>query len=216
MRGCRVQVGNESVRVEEDGFEHTAPDHVNLPDKNPRDRRYLKFVPSLKGFFGKRTPVAQPILQGLSEMIATMHGSSDMSFDFYDHPDEFRQRVEHCTDLSMHRVNAQHAATGPFAGGYIVEQLGNWIPDRRPWLQEAVSTLFCSRFCTTLLQPWSWRMAEAFPYAAIHLHPSSLLLLDRIFDVKPLGCVQLSKGAGTRRLPRWCRTSRWPRHKTTG
>lgn len=39
-------------------------------------------------------------------------------------------------------------------------------------------------------------MAEAFPYAAIHLHSSSLFLLDRILDVEALGCIQINKDVG--------------------
>jgi len=39
-------------------------------------------------------------------------------------------------------------------------------------------------------------MAEAFPYAAIHLHSSSLFLLDRILDVEALGCTQINKDVG--------------------
>ena len=39
-------------------------------------------------------------------------------------------------------------------------------------------------------------MAEAFPYAAIHLHSSSLFLLDRILDVQALRCIQINKDVG--------------------
>ena len=46
------------------------------------------------------------------------------------------------------------------------------------------------------VQPWDRRMAEAFPYAAIHLHSSSLFLLDRILDVEALGCIQINKDVG--------------------
>ena len=39
-------------------------------------------------------------------------------------------------------------------------------------------------------------MAEAFPYAAIHLHSSSLFLLERILDVEALRCIQINKDVG--------------------
>jgi hypothetical protein len=196
MLGCRVQIGDESVWAEEGGFEYAALDRVDFSDENPWRRKYLDFVATLKGYFGGRVPVGQPILRGPSDMIAAMRGSSEMIFDFYDRPDEFRQLAERCTEFAIGLVRTQHAVTGPFAGGYLIEQLGLWAPDRLARLQEDSSALFSPALYTTLLQPWDRRMAEAFPFAAIHLHSSSLFLLDRILDVETLGCIQINKDVG--------------------
>ncbi len=196
MLGCRVHIGNESVWAEEGGFEYAALDRVDFSDENPWRRKYLEFVATLRGYFGGRIPVGQPILRGPSDMIAAMRGSSEMIFDFYDRPDEFWQLAARCTEFAIRLVRAQHAATGPFAGGYLIEQLGLWAPDRLARLQEDSSALFSPAIYTTLLQPWDRRMADAFPYAAIHLHSSSLFLLDRILEVEALGCIQINKDVG--------------------
>ncbi|HTU03209.1 MAG TPA: hypothetical protein VMG58_15370, partial [Candidatus Sulfotelmatobacter sp.] len=39
-------------------------------------------------------------------------------------------------------------------------------------------------------------MAEAFPVSAIHLHSSSLFLLERILDIEALRCIQINKDVG--------------------
>jgi len=39
-------------------------------------------------------------------------------------------------------------------------------------------------------------MAEAFPANLIHLHTSSLHILDRILDVDALRCIQINKDVG--------------------
>lgn len=196
MLGCRVQIGNESVWAEEGGFEFAALGRVDFSDENPWRRKYLEFVEMLKEHFGDRVPVGQPILRGPSDMIAAMRGSSEMIFDFYDHPDAFRTLAERCTEFAIGLVRTQHAITGPFAGGYLIEQLGLWAPDRLARLQEDSSAFFSPDLYTSLLQPWDRRMAEAFPYAAIHLHSSSLFLLDRILEVEALGCIQINKDVG--------------------
>jgi hypothetical protein len=196
MLGCRIQIGAESIWAEEGGFEYADLPRVDFTDENPWRRKYLDFVVTLKGHFGDRVPVGQPILRGPSDMIAAMRGSSEMIFDFYDHPDDFRRLAERCTDFAIGLVRAQHEITGPFAGGYLIEQLGIWAPDRLARLQEDSSALFSPDLYTTLLQPWDRRMADAFPYAAIHLHSSSLFLLDRILDIESLGCIQINKDVG--------------------
>jgi hypothetical protein len=184
------------VWAEEGRFEYAELDRIDFSDENPWRRKYLEFVRTLKAHLGDRMPVGQPILRGPSDMIAAMRGSSEMVFDLYDRPDEFRRLAERCTEFAIRLVSAQHAVSGPFAGGYLIEQLGLWAPDRLVRLQEDSSALFSPDLYATLLQPWDRRMAEAFPYAAIHLHSSSLFLLDRILDVKALGCIQINKDVG--------------------
>ena len=40
------------------------------------------------------------------------------------------------------------------------------------------------------------RQASSFPYSVIHLHSSSLFLLDDILDMETLKCVQINKDVG--------------------
>jgi hypothetical protein len=196
MLGCPVRVGNESIWAEEGGFQYNDHHRVDFSDENPWRRKYLAFVAMLQEHFGNRIPVGQPILRGPSDMIAAMRGSSEMIFDLYDRPQEFSRLAECCTDFAIDLVRAQHAITGPFFGGYLIEQLGLWAPDRLIRQQEDASALFSPHLYTALLQPWDRRMAEAFPYSAIHLHSSSLFLLERILDVEALGCIQINKDVG--------------------
>jgi hypothetical protein len=153
MLGCRVQIGEESIWAEEGGFEYADLPRVDFTGENPWRRKYLEFVATLKGHFGDRVPVGQPILRGPSDMIAAMRGSSEMIFDFYDDPDDFRRLAERCTDFAIRLVSSQQAITGPFAGGYLIEQLGIWAPDRLARLQEDSSALFSPDLYTTLCSP---------------------------------------------------------------
>jgi hypothetical protein len=196
MLGCRIQIGNESVWAEEGGFAYADLPRIDFSDGNPWRRKYLEFATVLREHFGNRIPVGQPILRGPSDMIAAMRGSSEMIFDLYDHPQDFLRLAASCSEFAIGLVNAQQAITGPFAGGYLIEQLGLWAPDRLARLQEDSSALFSPDLYVTLLQPWDRRMAEAFPYAAIHLHSSSLFLLDRILEVEALRCIQINKDVG--------------------
>jgi len=196
MLGCRIEIGDDSVWAEEGGFAYPDLPGIDFSDDNPWRRKYLEFVTTLTRHFGARGPVGQPILRGPSDMIAALRGSSEMIFDLYDRPQDFQQLAKCCADFAIGLIRAQQAITGPFADGYLIEQLGLWAPDRLARLQEDSSALFSPDLYTTLLQPWDRRMAEAFPYAAIHLHSSSLFLLDRILEVEAIGCIQINKDVG--------------------
>jgi hypothetical protein len=196
MLGCRVQIGDDSVWAVEGGFEYAEAGRLDFTDANPWRRKYLEFAAALSARFRDRIPVGQPILRGPADMVAALRGSSEMVFDLYDAPREFQRLAERCADFASGLIRAQHAATGPFAGGYLIEQLGLWASAPIARLQEDASALFSPDLYVRLLQPADRRMAEAFPVSAIHLHSSSLFLLDRILEIEALRCIQINKDVG--------------------
>jgi hypothetical protein len=196
MLGCRVQIGTESVWAEEGGVSYADCGRIDCSDTNPWRVKYLEFVRVLHDHFGDRVPVGIPILRGPSDMVAALRGSEQMVYDLYDLPEAFHALAATCADFAVGLMHAQHDATGPYAGGYLIEQLGLWAPERIARLQEDASALFSPDLYDRLLKPYDRRMGEAFPVSAIHLHSSSLHLLDRILDVEALRCIQINKDVG--------------------
>ncbi len=202
MLGARVQVGDEAIWALEGGFEYADLDKLDLSSGNLWRRKYLEFVAALKDHYRDRCPVGQPILRGVSDMIAALRGASQMIFDLYDTPEPFQRLAQRCTDLLIALVEEQQKITGAFAGGYEVEQLALWAPDRIIRMQEDGSAFFSPALYVQHLQGEDARQASAFPYSVIHLHSSSLFLLDRILDVEPLKCIQINKDVGGAEVPK--------------
>ncbi len=196
MLGSRIQVGDEAIWALEGGFQYTDLEKLDLTEGNPWRRKYLEFVTVLKDHFQDRCPVGQPILRGVSDMIAALRGSSQMVFDLYDHKEQFRHLARRCTDLLIGLVEEQQSITGEFAGGYEVEQLALWAPGRIIRMQEDGSAFFSPTLYAEHLQHEDARQASSFPYSVIHLHSSSLFLLDDILNVESLKCIQINKDVG--------------------
>jgi hypothetical protein len=195
MLGSPVHVGEESLWAEEGGFDYANTLKLDWSAENPWRCKYLEFVAALKDHFGDRVPVGQPILRGVSDMIAALRKTSQMIFDLYDFPEAYKNLGKLCTDLLIGLVSAQQRLTGPFAGGYFLEQFSLWAPDRVIRLQEDASALFSPALYEKLLKEEDRRQAAAFPYSLIHLHSSSLFILDRILNVDPILCFQINKDA---------------------
>ena len=202
MLGSCVQVGEDAIWALEGGFEYADLENRDLTNANPWRRKYLEFVAALKDHFRDRCPVGQPILRGVSDMIAALRGSSQMVFDLHDTPELFQRLAGRCTTLLLELVEGQQRITGEFAGGYEVEQLTLWAPDRIIRMQEDGSAFFSPAPYTTYLRDEDMRQASAFPYNVIHLHSSSLFLLDRILDIEPLKCIQINKDVGGAEVPK--------------
>ena len=196
MLGCRVQVGEESIWVEEGGFDYTALGDLNLTVSNPWRKRYLEFAQALKDRYGHRCPVGQPILRGVSDMIAALRGSATMATDLYDYPGQYRQLGRMCSDLLLGLIREQHAIAGPFQAGYVIEQFSLWAPGETIRIQEDASALMSPKLYVRFLQEEDRRLAAAFPYNLIHLHASSLFLLKEILEIKELRCIQINKDVG--------------------
>jgi hypothetical protein len=196
MLGASVQVGDDAIWAREGGFEYADLEELDLSSGNPWRLKYLEFVAALKGHYRDRCPVGQPILRGVSDMIAALRGATQMVYDLYETPEQFQRLAGLCTDLLLELVEEQQKITGAFAGGYEVEQLALWAPDRIIRMQEDGSAFFSPALYVKHLQEEDARQASYFPYSAMHLHSSSLFLLDRILDIEPLKCIQINKDVG--------------------
>lgn len=196
MLGCRVQVGEESVWVDEGGFDYEALDDLDLSESNPWRKKYLQFARALRERYGDRLPVGQPILRGVSDMIAALRGSGQMILDLYDWPEHYRRLGRMCCDLLLSLIEEQHAVTGPFQGGYEIEQFSLWSRGPTIRIQEDASALVSPDLYVRFLQGEDRRLAAAFPYNLIHLHASSLFILEQILDIKELRCIQINKDVG--------------------
>jgi len=194
--GSSVQVGNESIWAEEGGFDYADMNKLDVSKDNPWRKKYLEFVAALKNHFGVRVPVGQPILRGVSDMITALRGASQMILDLYDRPEDFQRLAKVCTDLLIELVRDQQAITGPCLGGYEIEQLSLWAPDRVIRIQEDASALFSPGLYVKYIQEMERRQASVFPYSTIHLHSSSLFLLHLILEIDSIGCIQINKDMG--------------------
>jgi 5-methyltetrahydrofolate--homocysteine methyltransferase len=202
MLGIQVQVANESIWAKEGGFDYQNIDKLDLSKDNPWRRKYLEFVAALQDRYGESYPVGQPILRGTSDMIAALRGSQQMIFDLYDHPEEFQRLARVLTDFFIGLIRDQLAITRPFHGGYEVEQFTLWAPGGIVRMQEDASALFSPDLYVKYLRGEDQRVASSFPYNVIHLHSSSLLLLDRIVEVEALKCIQTNKDQGGWGVPK--------------
>jgi hypothetical protein len=202
MLGVPVEVGNESIWAREGGFDYLQMDRLDFSPQNPWRRKYLELVAALTDRYRGRVPVGQPILRGSSDLVASLRGSQQMIFDLYDCPGLFQKLAAKCTHLIIELVEEQHRISGHFAGGTVIEQFALWAPGRIIRMQEDASALFSPDLYSKLLQGENRKQAAAFPYSLIHLHASSLHLIDRISEIEELRCIQINKDTGGTEIER--------------
>lgn len=195
--GRRVQVGDGAIWAEEGGWDYSELDRLDLSKENRWRKKYLEFTAVLKDHFEDRHPIGQPILRGPADMIVALRGASQMVLDLYDRPEEFQKLAGICSQFFIDLILDQQKITGPFHGGYLVEHWSLWAPGRVARLQEDATALFSPDLYVKRLRDEDERLAKAFPYSGMHLHATSLFLVDWMLEIDSLACIQINKDQGS-------------------
>ena len=87
----------------------------------------------------------------------------------------------------------QYEVLQPFQGGYLIEQFGFWAPGIIVRLQEDISAVYSPKTYCDLIQAFDRKIAAAFPYCLIHLHNSSLFLLDYFLEIEEIDVFQINR-----------------------
>jgi hypothetical protein len=193
MLGCPVEISGDSIWGKERNAGWEELDGLKLDDDNAWLQKYLEFLKALVRNAGGKYPVSQPILRGISDMIGALRGNNQALFDTMESPDRIRDLAARCTDALIKVTRKQYETIEPYHGGYLIEQFGMWSPDIIVRLQEDVSAVYSPQTYCDLIQDFDRQVADAFPYCLIHLHNSSLFLIDYFLEVKGIDVFQINR-----------------------
>jgi len=80
----------------------------------------------------------------------------------------------------------------------VIGQYELWSPGVPQRIQEDNVALYSPGFYRDFLKPLNVKLAKAVPYTLLHLHSSSLFLLDDFLDIPGVTVFQFSKDEGNR------------------
>ncbi|RJQ55115.1 MAG: hypothetical protein C4530_16410 [Desulfobacteraceae bacterium] len=193
MLGCPVEISGDSIWGKERNAAWEDLADLSLTDDNPWLRKYLEFLEALVKNAAGEYPVSQPILRGISDMAGALRGNNQALLDSMESPDRFKDLSARCTDALIKVTRKQYEIIRPFHGGYLVEQFGMWAPDVIVRLQEDVSAVYSPKTYCGLIQEFDRQVAAAFPCCLIHLHNSSLFLIDYFLDIEEIDVFQINR-----------------------
>jgi len=195
MLGCPVRIAKDSIWAEERAAGWEELEAAAVSDDNPWLRVYLDFLRALVRLSAGRYPVSQPILRGVSDLMGALRGHSQVLIDCIEFPERARPLARACADALIHVITRHLEAAEPFHGGYSIEQYSLWCPDRIVRLQEDASSVYSPTLYREIIKPEDRRVAAAFPLCLIHLHSSSLFLLDDFLDIDDIDVFQINRDA---------------------
>lgn len=167
---------------------------------NPWVEKYLQFIQVYTQAFGKRYPVAQSILRGPSDLACALMGAENATMSLVTEPQEMQRLLDYVAGQLEEFLQLQLGHLPEFKGGYIVGQYEIWAPAPVIRIQEDFSVMYSPQLYSEFIKPLDERLADVTPYTLIHLHASSIFLIDQFLEVSKINAFQITKDLGSTRL----------------
>ena len=197
ISGCSLQRSGQTVWA----VERKAPWEELLSSglidaENPWYAKYLEFVRELSAQAEGRYPVGLPILRGISDLHGVLRGHMEAIIDLLECPEESIALAGRVADLLIRFTAEHHAAATPFHGGHFIEMYSMWAPGPLVRMQEDATAVYSPQTYRKIALEADRKIARAFPYSLIHLHSSSLFLIDDFLSIEEIGVYQINRDVG--------------------
>ena len=194
--GCALQRSGQSVWAVERMASWEELSDLALSPDNPWYRKYIEFVRVLTEGAGGEYPVGLPILRGPGDVMGALRGHTEAIIGLMENPADSAALAYRAADTLIRLVQDHHAATAPFRGGHFIEAYSMWAPGPLVRMQEDATAVYSPDLYRSIVLEADRRIARAFPYSLIHLHSSSLFLIDDFLSIKEIGVYQINRDVG--------------------
>lgn len=147
------------------------------------------FDKTLKG----SAPVGQSIIRGPSDLLCAVLGTENAAISLIDEPEKIRKLLNQITDYLELFFGLHLQKLPKFLDGYVIGQYELWSPEPPIRIQEDYSNLFSMEMYKEFLQNLDKRLAGISNYTLIHLHSSSLHLIEQFLEVDQIRVFQITK-----------------------
>ena len=193
MLGNKIRVLPESTLGEERVLPWYQLDPLRLNTVNDWFSVYLSFIEVLVAQARGTFPVSAPPLYGPSDIAGTLRGHGQSIYDLIDEPEKSRRLLHQAADFFLEVIRASAALIPRYLGGCFDAQYQLWSPGPIVRLQEDATSLYSPDQYRTFLQPVDRYIASQFDCCLIHLHSSSMFLLDDFLDIPEIRCFQVNQ-----------------------
>ena len=196
MLGSPLKVLPGNILGEELNLPWNKIENIDLDRNNPWFKIYIEFIKELvekaEGFF----PVSHAAFRGPSDLIGLLRGTAQSIIDLVDEPNRGNRLLWRMADIFIEITKEAWKHIPLFHGGYFDGMYQLWASGPIVRLQEDLSGLYSPDLYRKFLQPVDRYIAEHFENNFIHLHSTSMFLLDAFLEVKEIKCFEINNDQG--------------------
>jgi len=165
---------------------------IHLDGQNPWFIKYIAFAEALVSRSRGRFPVSHGALLGPSDLMAQVRGHTQSILDLIEGPERSATLLWRAAEILQEVTEEIWRRLPLFQGGYFDGMYQLWAPGPIIRMQEDASGLYSPALYRRFLQPIDRWLAGCFPNSFIHLHSTSMFLLEAMLEIEELGCFEIN------------------------
>ncbi len=194
--GCQISVTGYSMWAGSFLHDWSQLGRISFDDHNIWFLKLMEMYDDTNRHFKRKMPVGPPLLRGPGDMASAIRGNDQFCMDLIQAPEKITELMRICSETYLRISQALIDRSTPWNGGYIGQFNHIWAPGPVVRTQSDVSTLISPKHYRELIYPWDVKLLGTFKYIYIHLHASSIHIIDAVSTIRPLAAIQLTLDVG--------------------
>ncbi|MFN7996730.1 MAG: hypothetical protein U0Q18_24165 [Bryobacteraceae bacterium] len=193
MLGCALRILPENILGVERQHPWEELEGLRLNHENPWFRKYLDFATLLAEAAQGSFPVSHSPEIGPTDLHAVMRGHTASLVDLNDEPEKSAELLWRCGEIFRELTEELWKRVPLFHGGFFDAQYCLWSPGPIVRMQEDATAVYSPRLYRRFVQPVDRMLAAHFASSFIHLHSTSLFLLDAFLEIDEIQCYEVNR-----------------------
>lgn len=193
--GCKLRILPENVMGEEKHLPWDEALQMGLDRANPWYQKYMELADALVERAEGRFPVSHGAEIGPTDAHAVLRGHSQSIIDLIDEPEKTSQLLWRLGEIFRTLTEDLWQRVPRFHGGYFDAQYSLWSPRPIARLQEDATAVYSPDLYRKLVQPVDRMLARHFECGFMHLHSTSMFILEAFLEIEELRCFEINNDA---------------------
>lgn len=195
MLGSRLRILPGNVLGEDRSASWEEMDALRLDPDHPWFTKYVEFAKALVRHSQGRYPVSHGALVGPCDILGELRGHTQSILDVLEEPELAMRALWKATRIFDEVTTAIWKHLPLWHGGYFDGMYQLWAPGPIIRMQEDASGLYSPSLYRKFLQPLDRFLAGRYANSFIHLHSTSMFILDAFLEIDELKCFEINNDA---------------------
>jgi len=195
MLGSRLRILPGNVLGEDRSATWAELESLRLDRENPWFKKYVEFADALVRHSRGRYPVSHGALVGPCDILGELRGHTQSILDIMEEPERAMRALWRATHVFDEITLEIWKRLPLFHGGYFDGMYQLWSPGPIIRMQEDASGLYSPALYRTFLQPLDRYLASRYANSFIHLHSTSMFILEAFLEIEELKCFEINNDA---------------------
>ena len=194
--GCRMRIlpGNIVAVDQSLPWEEILGMKIDLD--HPWFKTYLEFIDVLVKRSDGRYPVSHSTLCGPLDFVVALRGHEQTVIDMMEEPENAGRLIREMGDAFILFTQEAWKRIPRFQGGYFDAQYRLWSPGSIIRMQEDAIAVMSPSLYQEFIQPVDRKIASTFENPFMHLHATSMIVLDELLAVQEIKALEVNHDVG--------------------